>query len=139
MQDVHSGMAVRGPEGLVGRVTEVGPLAARVLLLTDPESVVPIRRVSDGLPAFAAGRGDGRLDIRSAERTNIRFSTRDLFVTSGTGGLYPPGLPVARVSRAGVDQAIAIPLAAPDALDFAVVLRPFMPLPPPPPSMQSAP
>ena len=139
MQGVHSGMPVRGADGLVGRVTEVGPIAARVLLLTDPESVVPVRRIGDGLPAIAAGRGDGRIDIRSAERTNVRFSPRDMFVTSGTGGLYPPGIPVARVSRGGIDQVIAIPFAAPDRLDFAIVERPFMPLPPPPPSVPTAP
>jgi len=139
MSDVRTGMPVRGPEGLVGRVTEVGPLAARVLLLTDPESVVPVRRIGDGMPAIAAGRGDGRIDIKSAERTNVRFSARDMFVTSGTGGLYPPNIPVARISTAGIDQAIAIPFAAPDTLDFAVVQRPFMPLPPPPPSLPTAP
>jgi rod shape-determining protein MreC len=139
VQGVHSGMPVRGPDGLVGRVTEVGPITARVLLLTDPESVVPVRRLGDGMPAIAAGRGDGRIDIRSAERTNVRFNMRDDFVTSGTGGLYPPGIPVARVGKAGIDQAIAIPFAAPDALDFAIVLNPFMPLPPPPPSLPSAP
>ncbi|TPG09619.1 rod shape-determining protein MreC [Sphingomonas oligophenolica] len=139
LQRVGSGMPVRGPNGLVGRVTEVGPIAARVLLLTDPESVVPVRRIGDGMPAIASGRGDGRLDIRSAERTNVRFGPHDMFVTSGTGGLYPPGVPVARIDHAGIDQAIAIPFAAPDSLDFALVQRPYMPLPPPPPALRAAP
>ncbi len=139
VQGVTSGMPVRGPNGLVGRITETGPIAARVLLLTDPESVVPVRRISDGMPALASGRGDGRLDIRSAERTNVRFGARDMFVTSGTGGLYPPGVPVARIARAGTDQAIAIPFAAPDSLDFALVQRPYMPLPPPPPVVRTVP
>ena len=130
LHGVGSGMPVRGPTGLVGRVTEVGPIAARVLLMTDPESIVPVRRIGDGLPAIASGRGDGSVDIKSAERTNVRFAPRDMFVTSGTGGLYPPGVPVARIVSGGVDQAIAIPFAAPDSLDFALVLRAFMPLRP---------
>ena len=139
VQGIRSGMPVRGPNGLVGRVTEIGPIAARILLITDAESVVPIRRIGDGMPAFAAGRGDGRVDIRSAERTNVRFSARDMFVTSGTGGLYPPGIPVGRIVSGGIDQAIAIPFAAPDSLDFAIVQQPFMPLPPPPLSVPAVP
>ena len=130
LQGVHSGMPVLGPDGLIGRVTEIGPIAARVLLLTDPESVVPVRRIGDGMPGFASGRGDGRIDIRSAERTNVRFARGDSFVTSGAGGLYAPGILVAKIETTGVDQAMAIPFAAPDTLDFALVQRPFMPLPP---------
>jgi rod shape-determining protein MreC len=133
VQGVVPGMPVRGPNGLVGRVLESGPIAARVLLVTDPESLVPVRRTRDGMPAIAAGRGDGRVDIRSVNATNVRFAQGDMFVTSGTGGLYAPGVPVAQVERAGSDSVVAIPFAAPDALDFALVERPFMPLPPPPP------
>lgn len=139
IQDVLPGMPVRGPNGLVGRVLESGPIAARVLLLTDPESLVPVRRTRDGMPAIAAGRGDGRVDIRSVNATNVRFVQGDMFVTSGTGGLYAPGVPVAQVERTGSDSVIAIPFATPDALDFALVERPFMPLPPPSPPRAAAP
>jgi rod shape-determining protein MreC len=138
LQGVRPGMPVRGPNGLVGRVLETGPIAARVLLVTDPESLVPVRRTRDGMPAIAAGRGDGRVDIRSVNATNVRFAPGDMFVTSGTGGLYAPGVPVAQVERAGADSVVAIPFAAPDALDFALVERPFMPLPPPPPPRPAA-
>ena len=126
---VLPGMPVRGPAGLVGRVVETGPNAARILLLVDPESIVPVRRTSDGAPAIAAGRGDGSLDIRSVYTTNVRFKAGDLFVTSGTGGLYPPDVPVARVSRDGADTVQARPLSVPDTLDFALVERPYMPVP----------
>ncbi len=138
-QGVRPGMPVRGPNGLVGRVLETGPIAARVLLITDPESLVPVRRTRDGMPAIAAGRGDGRVDIRSVNATNVRFAQGDMFVTSGTGGLYAPGVPVAQVERNGADSVLAIPFAAPDTLDFALVERPFMPLPPPPPPRPAAP
>ena len=138
-QGVMPGMPVRGPHGLVGRVLESGPIAARILLLTDPESLVPVRRTRDGMPAIAAGRGDGRVDIRSVDATNVRFTQGDMFITSGTGGLYAPGVPVAQVERTGSDSVIAIPFAAPDALDFALVERPFMPMPPTPLSRPAAP
>jgi rod shape-determining protein MreC len=130
---VGQGMAVRGPDGLVGRVVETGPNAARVMLLTDGDSIVPIRRTRDGLPAIAVGRGDGMLDVRSVNATNVRFKAGDLFVTSGVGGLYSPGIPVARVMQAGADSVMARTFAHPDTLDFAVVERSFMPVPPPRP------
>ncbi|WP_287978909.1 rod shape-determining protein MreC [Sphingomonas sp.] len=128
-QGVRPGMPVRGPVGLVGRVLETGPIAARILLVTDPESLVPVRRTRDGLPALAAGRGDGRVDIRSVNATNVRFQPGEMFVTTGTGGIYPPGIPVAAIAASAIDSAIAVPIAAPDALDFALVERPFLPMP----------
>lgn len=136
---VRPGMPVRGPDGLVGRVVETGPNAARVLLVVDPASVVPVRRTRDGLPAIVAGRGDGAVDIRSVNTTEVQFGRGDLFVTSGTGGIYPPGIPVARVVAAGRDTVLGRTVATPDTFDFAMVERPFMPLPPPPPPLNIAP
>jgi rod shape-determining protein MreC len=65
-QGVRNGQPVRAPDGLIGQVIETGPNTSRVLLIIDAESIVPVRRTSDGMPAIAAGRGDGLLDIRSA-------------------------------------------------------------------------
>ncbi|MEP7008390.1 MAG: rod shape-determining protein MreC [Sphingomonas bacterium] len=133
-QGVKTGQPVRGPEGLIGRILEVGPNSARVLLLSDPDSVVPVRRTRDGLPALAAGRGDGLLDIRAATSTNIGFEPNDVFVTSGAGGIYSPNVPVARVIRRSRDVALARTLAQPDTLDFALVVQAFMPEAPPVPA-----
>lgn len=124
-QGVTPGMPVTESAGLVGRVVETGPAVARVLLLTDPESLVPVRRTRDGVPAIAAGRGDGTLDVRSVS-TNVRFARGDLFVTTGTGGLYAPGALVARATGGGEDSARAVPIAHPDSFDFAIVTRPFL-------------
>ena len=128
-QGVQVGMPALGPDGLIGRVVETGPAVARVLLLTDAESLVPVRRTRDGLPAIAAGRGDGLLDVRSVT-TNVRFGAGDYFVTTGTGGIYAPGAPVARIVRPGVDSALAQPVAHPDGLDWALIAQPFMPVSP---------
>ena len=133
-QGVRPGQPVRGPDGLIGRTVETGPNSARVLLLTDSESMVPVRRLGDGLPALAAGRGDGLVEIRAATLSNARLRRGDIFVTSGTGGIFVPDVPVARVVRAGADTAPANPFAHPDTLDFAMVLRAFLPPPPPPAS-----
>ena len=126
-QGVRQGMPVRGAEGLIGRVTETGPAVARVLLLSDPESIVPVRRTRDGLPALAVGRGDGLVDIRSVNMTNVRLLPSDLFVTSGTGGIFAPNIPVARPEHAGADTVAARTFSHPDTLDFAIVETAFMP------------
>jgi rod shape-determining protein MreC len=131
-QGVADGQPVRGPEGLIGRVVEAGPNSARVLLLTDPESIVPVRRLRDGRPALVAGRGDGLVDIRTIDTADGGFRPGDIFVTSGTGGIYVPGVPVARVAHAGTDSAPAHPFARADVLDFATVNQAYMPPPPPP-------
>ncbi len=133
-QGVKPGQPVREPNGLIGQVTDTGANNARVLLIVDPESVVPVRRTSDGMPAIAAGRGDGLLDIRSAGLANQPFQPGDTFVTSGTGGIFPPNIPVARVIRPAHDGAVAQPAADPDSLDFALVQQVFLPEPPAPPT-----
>lgn len=132
-QGVGSGQPVVGPDGLVGRVLETGPNSARVLLLTDAESVVPVRRTRDGMPALAAGRGDGMIDIRSVALANAEFGPGDVFVTSGIGGIYPPDIPVAHVIRRGRDAGLARSYAQPDTIDYAMVQRAFMPPLPPVP------
>lgn len=124
---VRVGQPVRGPEGLIGRVLETGHLASRVLLITDGASNVPVRLIRDGTPALATGRGDGTLDLKPLEVGANRFRRGDLFVTSGTGGLYPPGIPVAVVVHATRDDTIARPLADPARIDFAVVEQVYQP------------
>jgi len=96
------------------------------MLLSDPESIVPVRRTRDGMPAIAMGRGDGWIEIRSVSISNVAFLPGDVLITSGTGGIYPPNVPVARVVRKSTDTALARSFAQPDTLDFALVQRAFM-------------
>ena len=133
-QGVREGQPVQGPNGLVGRVLEVGPNTARVLLLTDPESIVPVRRLRDGLPALAAGRGDGLVDIRVIDTDDAHFKAGDIFVTSGSGGIFGPGVLVARTVRAGPETAPAKPFARPDATDLVSVRAVYTPPPLPAPA-----
>lgn len=131
-QGVREGQPVEGPDGLVGRVVEVGPDSARVLLLIDAESLIPVQRAGDGLPGIVAGRGDGTVDVRAVNPAAGELKAGDLFVTSGIGGIYAPGVPVARVLRRSGDGGVGQLLAEPDTLDVAIVRHAFMPPPPPP-------
>lgn len=138
-QGVLRGQPVRGPNGLIGRVIETSPNTASVLLIIDPESIVPVRRTRDGLTAIVAGQGNGMVEVRAAGIANAPLLAGDVFVTSGTGGIYPPGVPVARIARSQRDVAPARVFADPDGLDFAMVERAFLPPPVPRPAPSPTP
>lgn len=131
IQGVHAGMPVRAPDGLIGRVLEAGPDTARVLLLIDPESIVPVRRTKDGAPGFATGRGDGMLDVKPIALGNAEYGPGDVLVTSGSGGIFPPNIPVAKVVSSNRDGVLAKPFESPDAFDYALVLKAFLTVLPP--------
>jgi rod shape-determining protein MreC len=118
---LEPGQPVRSPEGLVGRILETGPTTARVLLVSDGKNVTPVQRASDSLPAFATGRGDGTVDIQPINIGINPFKGGDLMITSGSGGLYSPGIPVAVVIRKTETGAIGRVLANPAKVSHAIV------------------
>ena len=129
---VRAGQPVRSADGLVGRIAETGRNWSRVVLLTDGGSTVPVLVARTGQPALVVGRGEGGLDVRSSMIGAQPFRRGDVLVTSGTGGVYPAGIPVAAVTSASGEVAAARPLADPARLDFALVLPEMRAAPPPP-------
>ncbi len=118
---VKVGMPVRSPRGVVGRVLEVADRSARVLLLTDSESILPVRRAQDQVVAFAEGRGDGRLRIRLINLGINPLEVGDVFVTSGAGGYYRPGIAVAILTEKTDDGGIGRIIPDPAGTDFVSV------------------
>ena len=126
-EGVRIGMPVRSPDGLVGRILDTGATASRVLLISDRAAIVPGRLLRNGISVIAQGRGDGTIDIRPLEVGRNPFRRGDIIITSGTGGLYPPLVPVAKVVKLDDDGAIAVPLADPATTSFALVEPAFQP------------
>ena len=124
---VRVGMPVRSAQGLIGRVVDAGALASRILLVSDRASIVPARILRGGQPVISQGRGDGTIDLRPLEVGRNPFKPGDIVITSGTGGLYPPLIPIARVVRLDDDGAIALPIADPGATSFALAEPPYEP------------
>ncbi len=118
---VKPGMPVRSPLGLVGRVLEAGQFSSRVLLLTDSESLVPVRRAGDDVVAFAEGRADGTLRIRLINLGINPIKRGDVFVTTGSGGIFEPGVAVAVADRITRDGAIGRVLSDPISTSFVIV------------------
>ena len=124
---VRVGMPVRSAQGLIGRVIDSGALASRILLISDRASIIPARILRGGQPVISQGRGDGTVDLRPLEVGRNPFKRGDIVITSGTGGLYPPLVPIARIVRLDDDGAIARPLADPSSISFAMVEQPYEP------------
>jgi rod shape-determining protein MreC len=124
---VFKGQAVLDDKGLIGQTTHVGPWSAEVILITDPEHAVPVRIERTGLRTIAVGAGDTASLALPYLPANADIKDGDLLVTSGLGGVFPEGYPVARVTEVHRDavqplaQVRAAPLAHIDT-DTEVVL-----------------
>jgi rod shape-determining protein MreC len=137
---VFAGEAVIDAQGLVGQVLDVDNDRATVILLSDPGHAVPVRVQRTGLRVIAYGSGDpARIEL-----PHVPFSADiqigDLLVTSGIGGRFPPGLPVATVYEVQTDDsatfavAQARPLAGiASATELLLVRDETLALPPLPP------
>lgn len=99
---IAPGSPVIDESGVLGQVTRVYPLVSEVTLLTDRDQAIPVLNVRTGVRNLAYGlaagnSGDGlelRYTLASAD-----INEGDLLSTSGVDGVYPPGLPVARVKH----------------------------------------
>jgi rod shape-determining protein MreC len=96
---VFKGQAVLDDRGLIGQTTHVGPWSAEVILITDPEHAVPVRIERTGLRTIAVGGGDASSLALPYLPQNADVRAGDLLVTSGLGGVFPEGYPVARITE----------------------------------------
>ena len=103
--------------GLLGQTIHIGPWSTEVILVTDPEHAVPVQIERTGLRTIAVGAGnEGTLALPYLP-ANADVKPGDLLVTSGLGGVFPAGYPVARVAEVHRDavqplaQVRAVPLA----------------------------
>ncbi|MFD2229657.1 rod shape-determining protein MreC [Alkalimarinus sediminis] len=95
---VMVGQAVLDSSGLIGQVIEVSEFASRVLLISDNSHAVPVQVNRNGVRAIALGNGSfDYLELANVPDT-ADIKEGDLLVSSGLGGLFPPGYPVAEVA-----------------------------------------
>ncbi len=95
---VCTGQPLLDADGVMGQITHVGPLSATAMLITDVSQATPVQINRNGLRAIAVGTGAmDRLQLPHLPN-NADIRVGDLLVTSGLGGRFPPGYPVARVS-----------------------------------------
>jgi rod shape-determining protein MreC len=125
---VRTGMAAVTADGLAGRVIKVGNRASRILLLTDLNSRVPV--VIEGSRYRAVLEGDNSDSMRLTFLPNAaQVSAGDRVVTSGNGGVFPPGLPVGIIASTSGGQIRVQPFAGYDRLEYVRLLRYAFPRP----------
>ncbi|MBW7849380.1 MAG: rod shape-determining protein MreC [Rhodospirillales bacterium] len=99
-EGVRKGQAVLAGEALVGRVAEVGRRSARVLLLTDLNSRIPVATVGARANAILAGDNSDQPTLSYLPLDAV-VEPGQRVVTSGHGGAFPPGIPVGVVTAVG--------------------------------------
>ncbi len=101
---VFDGQAIIDADGVVGQIIEAGVLSSQGLLISDPGHALQVAVNRNGLRTIARGTGTfGRLDL-PALPNNADIQEGDLLVTTGLGGVFPPGYPVAIV-----DSVVRVP------------------------------
>ena len=128
LDGVYNGQAVINDQGVIGQVLHVGSTTSRVLLITDSSHGIPVRVLRNDLRAIASGSGElDKLELRNLPR-NTDIQVGDLLVTSGLGGRFPEGYPVATVTRSEYvegkpfAQVEAKPLVELDRLRYLLLL-----------------
>lgn len=131
IQGVKEGMPVIDELGLLGQVTRAFPSRAEVSLITDKEQIIPVENLRNGIRSVAYGGLDGGLIELRFMAANADIENNDLLVTSGLDGVYPRGIPVARVIRVERNSRYAFasifcePIAGVERHRFVLVLDTF--------------
>ena len=114
---VYRGQAVMDNYGVLGQTTRVSPWSSEVILVTDPEHAIPVEIDRTGVHTIAVGTGDPDSLALPYLPGNADVKPGDLLLTSGLGGVFPQGYPVARIAEVRHDavqplaQIRATPLA----------------------------
>jgi rod shape-determining protein MreC len=98
MNDVYPGQPLLDAKGVMGQIVHAGPYTSTAMLITDTSHAIPVQVNRNGLRTIALGSGTtNRLELPYIPN-NADIEPGDLLITSGLGGHFPPGYPVAEVS-----------------------------------------
>ncbi len=133
-QQVDLGSPVLDESGVLGQVTRVHPLTSEVTLVVDRDLAIPVLNVRTGSRSVAYGDpvvGGSGMELRFMG-SNADVQVGDLLTTSGVDGVYPPGLPVARVSRierraeSAFAKIYCVPQALTSGARHVIVVKPLV-------------
>lgn len=126
--DVFVGQPVLDDLGVVGQITSVGNTTSRIILLTDQTHAIPIRVLRNDIRGILSGTGNlGKMElINLPHNTDVKVG--DKLITSGLGGVFPDGYPVAEIIAISPDvskpfmKVVAKPVAQVDRLKHVLLL-----------------
>jgi len=103
LHEIEAGQPILDAHGVMGQVIHTAPFSSTAILITDPSHALPVQVNRNGLRAIILGTGIvGRLELQHLPN-NADIEVGDLLVTSGLGGRFPAGYPVATVSEVHLD------------------------------------
>jgi len=130
---IEKNQAVVCPEGVIGRIMSTGLRTVRVMLITDMNSRVPVRVESTGEQAIVTGNNNTELTVihqdhsipedGEASSKKEPMKVGDRLLTSGYGGIFPPGLPVAVVTSIDNEIITATVIANAFRLEYVTILK----------------
>ncbi|MDV6315954.1 rod shape-determining protein MreC [Idiomarina sp. HP20-50] len=130
LSGVYEGQPVLDSNGIIGQVQDVGGSTARVLLLSDQSHAISLRSARNDIRVLAQGTGDiGRLELMFIPHST-ELQEGDLLMSSGLGGVFPEGYPVARINEIIRDESLpfatvfADPVSALDRVRNVLLLWP---------------
>ena len=102
-QGVYIGQPLLDQSGVVGQIVHANKFTSTAILITDPNHALPVQINRNGLRTLAVGSGDfNALELPYVPNNNdVRVG--DLVITSGLGGRFPRGYPVARITQVEFD------------------------------------
>lgn len=103
LDGVYEGQPVINEKGIVGQVTFVAAHNSRVLLLIDPNNAIPVQNIRNDIRVIASGNGQSDEIQLEHIPTSADLQVGDMLVTSGLGGVYPEGYPVAYITNVDKD------------------------------------
>lgn len=138
--------AVLSNQLILGRVIERGNYASRVLLITDPQSHIPVILEKSGIQGILSGGTSSVMKIKVSEKsfhtshknpsldkaeskhqesnTDVQIEKGEYVFSSGQGGIFPPGFIIGRVTRVKDEEIFVEPLQDLSQLEYVQVLKP---------------
>lgn len=119
--EIKSGYAVACSSGLIGRIDTISGSYARVTLITDINSKIPVISQKSRDRGILVGTNTRELKLIFPPLM-AELHKGDILVTSGIGGGLPPDIPVARIIKTGPDEITAVPLFSPSKTEVVKII-----------------
>ena len=120
-QKIQKGNLVLGKNGVIGKIVEIGEKHARILLINDANSRIPVRVEGKNISALVAGDLKGNLKLLYVPQ-GVFLSPNDRLLTSSDGQVIPQGYFLGTIGNIQDDQIEIIPSSSLESIDFVIVI-----------------
>ncbi len=121
--NIENQMSVINHRGLVGRIIHPSLNKSKVLLITDQNSSIPVKTISDGSFSLVQGSKNGNLLISSFIKGDRMPKIGDLLVTSGSAQVFPPDILVGKIIKTSENRFYVLPFVDFNNLDYVQVVK----------------